>query len=120
MDGKMVYLAFLSGAVADKFNLAVLLRKRLTLKGSTLRSRTVDYQHELLNSFAREALPMIVKGEMTVEVHDVYPWTKVQEAQKEMAANKNSGKVSPRGYCEGVHVHGADGCSSQIVFEVTE
>jgi hypothetical protein len=48
----------------------------------------------LLGRFEKEALPMIVKGEMKVSVHDVYDWEKVAEAHKEMEANKNSGKVS--------------------------
>lgn len=92
-DGVVVYLAFLSGTNVDNFNLGHLLRKRLTLKGSTLRSRTVEYQSKLLQSFKEKALPLILDGQMTVEVHEVFPWTQVIEAQKEMAANKNSGKV---------------------------
>ncbi|RSH86759.1 uncharacterized protein EHS24_005031 [Apiotrichum porosum] len=92
-DGAVVYLSFLSGANVDKVPLATLLYKRLTLKGSTLRSRTVEYQAKLLDSFKNDALPLIVDGKMKVEVHDVYPWTKVQDAQKDMAANKNSGKI---------------------------
>lgn len=92
-DGKMVLLAFMSGAVVDKANIAHFLAKRLQLRGSTLRSRTVEYQAELLQSFKEHALQNIVNGKMKVEVHKVYPWTEVIEGQKEMAANKNSGKV---------------------------
>lgn len=70
-DGAVVYLSFLSGANVDKVPLATLLYKRLTLKGSTLRSRTVEYQAKLLDSFKNDALPLIVDGKMKVEVHDV-------------------------------------------------
>lgn len=92
-DGTVVYLAFLSGPVIDKANISMLLYKRLTLKGSTLRSRTVEYQSKLLKGFNDNALPLIRDGKMSIEVHEVFPWTKVTEAQKEMEANKNSGKV---------------------------
>jgi D-arabinose 1-dehydrogenase-like Zn-dependent alcohol dehydrogenase len=105
-DGTLVFLAFMSGPTLENdTNIQQLLFKRLTLKGSTLRSRTVEYQQELLEHFERDALGLIVK----VEVHQVcniqvsgchindtqvFPWTKVSEAHKEMEANKNSGKVS--------------------------
>lgn len=92
-DGKMVLLAFMSGAVVDKANIAHFLAKRLQLRGSTLRSRTVEYQADLLQSFEKHALQNICDGKMKIEVHKVYPWTEVVEGQKEMAANKNSGKV---------------------------
>ncbi|BEI94395.1 uncharacterized protein CcaverHIS019_0608540 [Cutaneotrichosporon cavernicola] len=92
-DGRMVLLAFMSGAVVDKANIAMFLGKRLQLRGSTLRSRTVEYQANLLQQFKEHALPLIVSGKYKVEVYKTYPWTEVIEGQKEMAANKNSGKI---------------------------
>ncbi len=108
-DGTMVFLAFMSGPVLPPdTNIMQLLYKRLTLKGSTLRSRSAEYQRDLLRRFEKDALPLIREGKMKVEVHEVcsplietveakrgkvYPWTKVVEAHKEMEANKNSGKV---------------------------
>lgn len=97
-DGTVVYLAFLSGPVFDKVNFGPVLYKRLTLKGSTLRSRDLEYQSNLLGQFEKNALPQIYDGKMVIAVHEVFPWTEVQKAQKEMQENKNSGKVS-RGSC---------------------
>lgn len=71
-----------------------ILFKRLTLKGTTLRSRTVEYQSDLLGRFEQYALGLIKEGKMKIEVHEVFPWTEVIKATKEMEANKNSGKVS--------------------------
>lgn len=93
-DARMVILAFLSGAVVDKANIALFLAKRLTVKGSTLRSRTVEYQSKLLKSFGEHALPLIENGKMKVELYKVFPWTQVQDGQREMEGNKNHGKVS--------------------------
>lgn len=93
-DGTMVILAFMSGPVlSPDTNIMQLLFKRLTLKGSTLRSRTVDYQGALLRGFEKDALPLIREGKMRVEVHEVFPWDKVVEAHEEMEANRNSGKI---------------------------
>lgn len=74
-------------------NIMQILFKRLTLKGTTLRSRTVEYQADLLGRFEKYALGLIREGKMKVEVHEVFPWGEVVKAQKEMEANKNSGKV---------------------------
>lgn len=93
-DGTVVYLAFLSGPVFDKANFGPVLYKRLTLKGSTLRSRDLEYQSNLLGQFEKNALPQIYDGKMVIAVHEVFPWNEVQKAQKEMQENKNSGKVS--------------------------
>lgn len=93
-DGTVVYLAFLSGPVFDKANFGPVLYKRLTLKGSTLRSRDLEYQSNLLGQFEKNALPKIYDGKMVIAVHEVFPWNEVQKAQKEMQENKNSGKVS--------------------------
>lgn len=54
-----------------------------------------------MERFKKEALGKISggddgegEGKIKVMVHEVFPWTKVVEAHKEMEANKNSGKVS--------------------------
>jgi NADPH:quinone reductase-like Zn-dependent oxidoreductase len=71
-DGTMVFLAFMSGPVLNEgTNIMPLLFKRLTIKGSTLRSRTVEYQAELLGRFKDEAMDLIKKKEMKIEVHEV-------------------------------------------------
>ncbi|KAK4684914.1 NADPH:quinone reductase, partial [Tremellales sp. Uapishka_1] len=93
-DGTMVYLAFMSGPVLPEGSrIDQLLYKRLTLKGSTLRSRTVEYQGELLRRFKEEALDLIKDGKMKVMIHESFDWKDVQEAHKEMEGNKNSGKI---------------------------
>jgi NADPH:quinone reductase-like Zn-dependent oxidoreductase len=71
-DGTMVFLAFMSGPVLPPdTNIMQLLYKRLTLKGSTLRSRSAEYQRDLLRRFEKDALPLIREGKMKVEVHEV-------------------------------------------------
>jgi hypothetical protein len=97
-DGRLILLALLSGGTLPaSSSFGPILFKRLTIKGSTLRSRTTEYQGELLQRFEEEALGMIGgegEGRLKVKVHEVFPWDKVVEAHKEMEANKNSGKVS--------------------------
>ncbi|WVR06819.1 hypothetical protein IAU60_003855 [Kwoniella sp. DSM 27419] len=94
LDGTMLYLAFMSGAgFPEKASLAPILGKRLTIKGSTLRSRKPEYQQELLETFKDKVLPGILDGKLQVKIHQVYPWKDVIHAHKDMEANKNSGKL---------------------------
>ena len=101
-DGTLVWLAMMSGAkLPEGTSIIPILFKRLNLKGSTLRSRTVEYQSDLLQQFKEKGLGLLVDGKMKVEVHEVYPWDKIADAHKLMEANKNSGKVSPVALLEG-------------------
>jgi len=94
-DGLMIFLAALSGGTMPQ-GIAfwrAMQSKRLTLKGSGLRSRSPEYQKHLLQQFEERAMPLILKKQISVEIHEVFPWTKVSEAHNEMAENRNSGKI---------------------------
>ncbi|KAI0073499.1 quinone oxidoreductase [Panus rudis PR-1116 ss-1] len=96
-DGRMTLLAVLSGAEVPSVSLLPILYKRLRIQGSTLRSRSKEYQANLIAKFEENILSHITgsngKGEIRTYIHQVYPWTEIQEAQREMEANKNSGKI---------------------------
>ena len=55
----------------DKTLIGQLLFKRLTIKGSTLRSRDASYQQNLLEKFQELALPLLKEKKMKIEVHEV-------------------------------------------------
>lgn len=97
IDGRMTMLGLLSGVNVSDMNLGPLLWKRLRIQGSTLRSRSVSYQADLITRFRREVLTHITgahgKGPVRVFIHKVYPWTEIQDAHREMAANANNGKI---------------------------
>ncbi|KAI6030830.1 quinone oxidoreductase putative [Pisolithus orientalis] len=133
LDGRMTILATLSGEIAldhvatdpnvsrkggvvPKVDLGPILYKRLKIQGSTLRSRSLEYQSNLINRCARNfvefpkvevkrpcsaAFQDVVSkitgsegdGPMRVYIHKVFPWTEIQAAHKEMSDNKNLGKI---------------------------
>ncbi|KAG2365104.1 hypothetical protein BDR07DRAFT_1470550 [Suillus spraguei] len=96
IDGRMTILATLSGNVVSTVNLGPILYKRLRIQGSTLRSRSLQYQTELIASF-RDIVDKVTGanggGPIRTYIHKVYPWTEIQSAHREMADNKNSGKI---------------------------
>jgi len=97
VDGRMTMLGLLSGGEVEKFSLGPLLYKRLRIQGSTLRARSPAYQGDLVRKFRDGVLSHITgsagDGEVRTYIHKTYPWTEIQEAHREMEANKNSGKI---------------------------
>lgn len=72
LDGTLYSLAFMSGAkFPEGASMAPFLGKRLTFKGSTLRSRSPEYQAKLLKTFEEKILPKILDDTMKVKVHEV-------------------------------------------------
>lgn len=99
-DGRLTLQGFLGGAkVNTPFNLALLLAKRLRVEGTTLRSRSLEYQSGLVQDFLNAGgLSSIEKGitqgddSLRLVIHKTYDWNNIIEAQEEMGANKNVGK----------------------------
>ncbi len=92
-DGRMVLLALLGGAQVENFNLGSLLKKRLQIISSTLRSRSLDYQINLTQALAEFALPHLAEGGLQPVIDRVYDWQEVQQAHQRMEANQNVGKL---------------------------
>lgn len=93
MDGRVVYLAFLGGHKIEKISLAPILRKRLSIMGSTLRSRSLDYKIALTNDFASQTLSMFENEILHPVIDSTFDWTKTDQAHQRMQQNKNTGKI---------------------------
>jgi len=93
MDGRLVLLGLLSGGMVEKFNIAPFLAKRLKVEGTTLRSRSLEYQLELRNHFVKEVLPLIADATFKLAIDIEYDWHQIKEAHEYMEANKNIGKI---------------------------
>jgi len=92
-DGRLVILATLGGGKTEECDLRKILVKRLTVMGSTLRSRDRDYQIRLTKDFADFAIPLFKNGSLKPVIDKVFTWDKVVDAHKYMEANKNIGKI---------------------------
>lgn len=92
MDGRLVMLAFLGG-IKTETNLAPLLRKRISVFGSTLRSRSVAYQAALTKELAAFMLPRLSSGALKPVIHQAYSWKEAEKAHQEMERNQNTGKL---------------------------
>ncbi|KAF9265274.1 quinone oxidoreductase putative [Marasmius fiardii PR-910] len=96
-DGRMVMLGMLSGTKVPEFDLKDILYKRLRIQGSTLRSRSVEYQADLIRRFTTDFLSDLTgihgKGSVKTYIHKVYSWKDIQAAHKHMEESANIGKI---------------------------
>ena len=93
MDGRVVYLAFLGGHKVQNLSLAPILRKRLKIMGSTLRSRSLDYKIELTKDFSQQTYDLFAQGILQPIIDSTFDWTETEQAHRRMQQNKNTGKI---------------------------
>lgn len=92
-DGTIVYLAMLAGRFADKLDMALLLKKRATIIGSTLRNRSDEYKAALIANFSRDFLCAFSCGDLKVHLDTVYPAAQIQKAHERLETNDTIGKL---------------------------
>lgn len=93
-DGCIVMLGMLSGSqTPSQTDLGVILRKRVTIKGSTLRARDVLYKGVLTQSFVEDYGDLLAKGTLKVHVDKSFPLSQAADAHAYMAQGKHKGKI---------------------------
>src|SRR5436305_415734 len=90
--GRVVFIATMAGARTE-VDLAVVMRKRARLVGSTLRARSRAEKGEIVARFRREILPAFASGELRAPVDSVFPVDRAAEAFQRMRDNRNVGKI---------------------------
>lgn len=90
--GRLVMMGLMGGAKAE-INLAVLLQKRLTIIGSTLRVRPVEEKAEIVKAFLARFGDALAKGALKPVVDRVLPLSEAQTAHDILQASTHFGKV---------------------------
>lgn len=90
--GRLVLVGLMAGARAD-VDLGVVLRRRLRLFGTVLRSRPLEEKILAGQILARNISPLVGEGKLVPVVDRVLPLARALEAQDLMASNANFGKI---------------------------
>ncbi|HTN63886.1 MAG TPA: NAD(P)H-quinone oxidoreductase [Devosia sp.] len=91
-DGRLVFIASHLGETAE-VNIRSIVRRRLTLTGSTLRPRPATYKGRLGAELVGKVWPLLENGRIISRVHSVFPWEEVQDAHRLLDRNEQIGKV---------------------------
>jgi NADPH2:quinone reductase len=92
MRGRLVVVGLLAGSKAQ-VDLRTLMRKRLTVVGTTLRARPIEEKIAATRRFASSVVPWLERGRVRPIVDRVFPLDQVGEAQKRMESNASFGKI---------------------------
>lgn len=91
-DGRIVVIAVQGGATAS-FDASVLMRRRLTVTGSTLRPRPVAFKAAIAQSLRRTVWPWLEAGTVRPVIHRVFPAAEAAAAHALMESNRHIGKL---------------------------
>jgi len=90
--GRLVLFGLMSGQKQET-DLRPLLTKRLTVKGTVLRNRSVDEKIAMTQRFVKRWLAHFARGTIRPVIDSVFPITKASDAHRYMEANRNIGKI---------------------------
>lgn len=93
--GRIVYLATLGGVQAN-LDLRLVMGKRVSIRGCTLRTRTLEEKLAVTRRFATSVLPLLANGKVRPIIEQVYSMAEIGVAHATMAENKNFGKLVVR------------------------
>jgi NADPH2:quinone reductase len=91
-DGRLVFIAFLRGAKTE-LDVNELMRRRLTLTGSTLRPRPVEFKGAIAASLRSRIWPLIEAGRIKPVVYRTFLLEQAAEAHRLMESSAHIGKI---------------------------
>jgi NADPH2:quinone reductase len=91
-DGRLVIIA-VQGGVQSQIDAGAVLRRRLTITGSTLRPRPVAFKAAIARSLRTNVWPWIEGGRVKPVIHQVFPAEQAAQAHALMESNRHIGKL---------------------------
>lgn len=91
-DGRIVVIALLGG-VKGEVDAGQILRRRLTITGSTLRPRSNEFKAEVAAGLQQDVWPLLNSGQVKPLVHAIYPLSDAAQAHALMESGEHIGKI---------------------------
>src|SRR5690606_11889158 len=91
-DGRIVIIAMLGGSKAT-IDCNQLMRRRLSVTGSTLRPRPVEFKARIAQSLQEHVWPLLESGKIRPVIHATFPLAKACDAHAMMDAGEQIGKI---------------------------
>ncbi|WP_371764374.1 NAD(P)H-quinone oxidoreductase [Massilia sp.] len=94
-DGRIVIIALLGGAKAN-VDLGQVLRRRLTITGSTLRPRPVAFKARIARELRERVWPLLAAGQVKPVIYKTFPLEEAAAAHALMESSAHVGKIMLR------------------------
>ena len=91
-DGRLVFIAFLRGPKTE-LDINELMRRRLTISGSTLRPRPVEFKGYIAKNLRDKIWPLVEAGKIKPEIYKTFKLEEASEAHRLMETSQHIGKI---------------------------
>ena len=91
-EGRLVFIAYLRGPRSE-LDIDAVMRKRLTVTGSTLRPRSTEFKGYLARRLREKIWPLIEAGRIKPQVYKTFPLAQAAEAHRLMESSQHIGKI---------------------------
>ena len=91
-DGRLVFIAYLRGPKTE-LNIDAVMRRRLTITGSTLRPRPIAFKGAIAKNLRERIWPLIEAGKIKPEIYKTFPLEQAAEAHRLMESSQHIGKI---------------------------
>jgi putative PIG3 family NAD(P)H quinone oxidoreductase len=92
IGGRLALIGVMGGRKAE-LDVGRVLVNRLSILGSTLRTRPVAEKAAIIRSFEHDALPHFASGRIVPLIHRIYPLAQAADAHRAMEASEHFGKL---------------------------
>jgi NADPH2:quinone reductase len=91
-DGRLVVIALLGGSKGE-VNFGEIMRRRLTITGSTLRPRPVAFKQDIAQKLRQRIWPLLESGKIKPVIFKTFPLEQAAEAHALMESSTHVGKI---------------------------
>ena len=92
LKGRMIQVGTTSGSKAT-LDYGLVMSKRLTLKGTVLRARSVEEKATATRLFEKHVVPLLERGLVKPVIDRTFDLSEIREAHRRMESNENFGKI---------------------------
>ena len=91
-EGRLVFIAFLRGHKSE-LDINEVMRRRLTITGSTLRPRSVVFKGYIARNLREKIWPLVESGKIKSEIYKTFPLQAAADAHRLMESSEHIGKI---------------------------
>ena len=91
-NGRIVSIAYLDGAKAE-ISIPHIMKKRLTITGSTLRDQSLEYKIALTENIKRDIWPHVISGRISPVIDRIFDFDQAQNAHDYFETGGHFGKI---------------------------
>jgi NADPH2:quinone reductase len=91
--GRLVEIGFMGGTSSAALDLGEVMRRRLTITGSTLRPRSVEEKGMIAADLKREVWPLLERGLVKPVIFRTFPLAEAAAAHRMMESSEHVGKI---------------------------